>query len=259
MKEIEIRNYMGAKISEIWAPDETWKEKTNADVVTFHSYDNPPHALLEHLEPQNTIYTDLTRGEEDLLGEIRKTYRYQIRRSMKDDGIDVEIYSPEKLRNNDVVVREFREFHHEMYREKGIDVTLSDLEIYPFIKAGALWITKAVKDTETLVIHTYLDLGNTIRLFHSCSLFRDRKEESAIIGRSNKRLHWEDMLFFRKKGFTVYDWGGISSFDTPNGIDEFKLSFTADAERDRHLYYNGQIPVTLKGKIMLKTYRIFKH
>ncbi len=259
MKEIPIRNYMGARISEIWAPDDNWKDMTDCDVVTFHSYDNPPPALLAHLAPQNTIYTDLTRGEEDLLGEIRKNYRYEIRRSIKDDEINIAVYSPEKKKKNDAIVREFREFHHEMYREKGIDVTLSDLEIYPFIEAGALWLTKAVKGTETLVVHSYLDLGGTIRLFHSCSLFRDRKEEAAVIGRSNKRLHWEDMLFFKKKGFAVYDWGGISSFDTPNGIDEFKLSFTADEERDRHLYYNGQIPVTLKGKIMLKAYRIFKH
>ncbi len=259
MKEIPIRNYMGARISEIWAPDGNWKEMTHSDVVTFHSYDNPPPSLLEHLTAQNTIYTDLAKGEEDLYKEIRKNYRYEIRRSMKDDEISIEIHSPDDLRKSDGIIKEFREFHHEMYREKGIDVTLSDLEIYPFIKAGALWITRAVKGAETLVVHSYLDLGDTIRLFHSCSLFRDRKEEAAVIGRSNKRLHWEDMLFFRKKGFSVYDWGGISSFDAPNGIDEFKLSFTADVERDRHLYYNGQIPVTLKGRIMLGIYRIFKH
>ena len=114
-------------------------------------------------------------------------------------------------------------------------------------------------DGETLSVHTYLDLGDTARLYHSCSLFRDRKEEAALIGRSNKRLHWEDMLYFKNKGFTTYDWGGISSFDNPNGIDTFKLSFSGDVERDRHTYYNGQIPVTLKGRIMLKAYRIFIH
>ena len=259
MKEIRIRNYMGAEISEIWAPDGTWREKTHSDVVTFHSYDNPPRSLLEHLEKQNTLYTDLTRNEDELLSEIRKNYRYEIRRSIKDNETEIEIYSPADLRKNDDIVREFREFHHEMYRAKGIDVTLTNLEVYPFIDADALWITRAVKDGETLAVHTYLDLGDTARLYHSCSLFRDRKEEAALIGRSNKRLHWEDMLYFKNKGFTTYDWGGISSFDNPNGIDTFKLSFSGDVERDRHTYYNGQIPVTLKGRIMLKAYRIFIH
>ena len=258
MKEIRIRNYMGAKISEIWAPDGNWREKTKADVVTFHSFDNPPGNLLEHLEKQNTLYTDLTRNEDELLSEIRKNYRYEIRRSIKDSEAGIEIYSPSDLRKNDAIVGEFREFHHEMYRAKGIDVTLTDLEVYPFINADALWITRAVKDNGTLVFHTYLDLGDTIRLYQSCSLFRDRKEDAAVIGRSNKRLHWEDMLFFRRKGFATYDWGGISSFENPNGIDEFKLSFTDSVERDRHIYYNGQIPVTLKGRIMLRAYRIFR-
>lgn len=258
MKEIRIRNYMGAKISEIWAPDENWREKTKADVVTFHSFENPPTCLLKHLEKQNTLCTDLSGSEDELLSQIRKNYRYEIRRSIKENEVEIEIHSPGDLRKNIDVVREFREFHHEMYRAKGIDVTLTDLEVYPFIEADALWITRAVKDNGTLVFHTYLDLGDTIRLYQSCSLFRDRKEDAAVIGRSNKRLHWEDMLFFKKNGFKIYDWGGISSFENPNGIDEFKLSFTDNAERDRHVYYNGQIPVTLKGRIMLGVYRIFR-
>ena len=31
-----------------------------------------------------------------------------------------------------------------------------------------------------------------------------------------------------------YDWGGISDFDNPNGIDEFKLKFGGD----KITYYN---------------------
>ncbi len=249
---------MTAGISEIWAPDEDWKEKTKADVVTFRAFINPPVKLKKHLMSQNTFFTSLLDDEETIYTNIKKSFRYEIKRNIESDEVEVEVYSPEDLKKNKKALDDFRATYTAMYKAKGMDVKLSDLEVYPFIESRALWLTKVSRDGESLVYHSYINTGGTIRLLQSCSLFRDKKDEAALIGRCNKRLHYADMLYFKDEGIPYYDWGGISSFDNPNGIDNFKLAFSSFAPPLRVLYYNGQIGVTVKGKIMLKVYRIFR-
>ena len=46
-----------------------------------------------------------------------------------------------------------------------------------------------------------------------------------IIGRANKRLHWEDWMYFKKLGISTYDWGGVFAYNSDNGIDKFKEAF----------------------------------
>ena len=74
--------------------------------------------------------------------------------------------------------------------------------------------------------HSCICDDKNIRLLHSCSEFRETDTAFRnAIGRANKYLHWKDMLYFINQHKEKYDWGGISSFDTPNGIDKFKMSF----------------------------------
>ncbi|MBQ2936393.1 MAG: hypothetical protein IJD96_09185, partial [Lachnospiraceae bacterium] len=82
-------------------------------------------------------------------------------------------------------------------------------------------------------------------------------EESAdqsMIGRANKRLHWEDMKYFKEKGLVRYDWGGISDFENPNGIDEFKLKFGGD----KITYYNVFTGNSLLGKLAVTAMKLLK-
>lgn len=259
MREIPIRKYYGVNLSEIWSPTDDWVLKTKADVVTLHGFDNPPSKLKKYLSVQNTLFLDLDKSTADLFSGIKKNFRYEIKRNINDDNIEVRIMSPEDLKKNPEIINSFRKCHHEMYKEKGINVTLTDLEIFPFIDANALWITLAQKNNEELVYHSYVDCGDSIRLFHSCSCFRADKERANLIGRCNKRLHWNDICFFKNtNNYSTYDWGGISSFDNPNGIDRFKISYCEDFESCKHTYYNGQIGVTCLGKFALRLYRIIR-
>lgn len=58
------------------------------------------------------------------------------------------------------------------------------------------------------------------------------------IGRANKYLHWHDWLLLKNIGVIEYDWGGIASYDNPNGIDKFKMSFgeSTESTTTSHLY-----------------------
>ena len=59
---------------------------------------------------------------------------------------------------------------------------------------------------------------------------------------------------FRKKGLIRYDWGGISDFDNPNGIDEFKLKFGGE----KITYYNIFAGNTLLGKLAVTAMKLMK-
>ncbi len=62
-----------------------------------------------------------------------------------------------------------------------------------------------------LVFHSYIIDDSHVRFFYSCSSFRQEREMSSIIGRMNRLLHWENMLFFKHKGICEYDWGRVST------------------------------------------------
>ena len=254
MKEIPLKKQAGLLFSEIWKPTEDWKLHTNADIVTFNAFDNPKPYIKKRLKLQNTLYSDLTKTQDGLYDGIKsKTYKYDIRKSLKDD-IKITLYSPDNLKSNEQIIRDFIACHHKMYKEKGMDILLKDIEIFPYLYADALWISVAETAEEPLVYHTYVDCGDAVRLLHSCSCFREKKELATLIGRANKRLHWDDLLAFKNLGYRTYDWGGVASFDNPNGIDLFKMSFGGEA----HSYYKGQVGITTKGAIMLRLYRIIK-
>jgi lipid II:glycine glycyltransferase (peptidoglycan interpeptide bridge formation enzyme) len=54
------------------------------------------------------------------------------------------------------------------------------------------------------------------------------EEERRLVGYFNKRLHWEDMKYFKNLGYSVYDWGGFSHKQDDKvlmGINAFKKSF----------------------------------
>ena len=84
------------------------------------------------------------------------------------------------------------------------------------------------------MFHSYIYDVHDARLLHSASCFREESADQNLIGRANKKLQWEDMKYFKEQGVLRYDWGGISDFDNPNGIDEFKLKFGGD----KITYYN---------------------
>ena len=75
-----------------------------------------------------------------------------------------------------------------------------------------------------------------------------------MIGRANKRLHWEYIKYFKQKGLLRYDWGGISDFENPNGIDEFKLKFGGE----KITYYNIFAGNTVLGKAAVLAMKAMK-
>lgn len=203
--------------------------------------------------PQETLFSDLTRTEEELWALTTKTVRNEINRS-KRENVQVAIYSGKDI--SDELLRDFNKMYHEMYEEKEIyGHYLPINELKEYAAKDALVITTAEMDGNVVVYHSYIKDKEHSRFLHSCSEFRvaDNATRNAI-GRANKYLHWNDWLWFKEMGIREYDWGGISSYDTPNGIDKFKKSFGGDYRK----YYNLHCNCSFAAKAWAKVRKILK-
>ena len=206
-------------------------------VTTFHN-------VKTKCTKQITLLSDICEEDQKLWESISKTVRNEIRRAAR-EGVSCKIYDSHNI--NEELIKHFNELYHGMYAEKGKeDAYLPMNAINSFIENNAFIISVAEVDGEIAVCHSYVVDHNNARLLHSCSEFRnvDSNKRNAI-GRANKYLHWKDIQYLKKCGIKVYDWGGITSYDTPNGIDRFKIAFGGRCKE----YYNILCYQTLRSQV----------
>lgn len=155
-----------------------------------------------------------------------KVTKYDIRRSNEDE-LNIFHYTSDFLSSHQDIYAEFAKLYDEMYKAKGLSATANIDSMKNVAENNGLLISCARNKSIPLVFHVYVIDGKSARLWMSTSIFRESEDKQfrAKVGRANKRLHYEDLLYFHDNGYCYYDWGGISSFDKPNGIDLFKMSF----------------------------------
>lgn len=201
--------------------EEKKKAKGNALITDFHS-----------------LLCDLKHSEEELLNDINKTERYQIRKSGR-DGVSVKIVAKEEVKENAVIISQLKEIYEEMYREKGFDYTFNETLFRAYYEKDMIVISGVFQGENPLVLHSYVVDEKNARLLHSVSEFRNENVDASLVGRANKRLHWEDILYFKGQGIQTYDWGGISSIENPNGIDTFKMKFGGNLTTYQNMVYGN--------------------
>jgi hypothetical protein len=195
-------------------------------------------------KPFLTIVNDISGTEDSVMGAIAKDCRYQIRRAGK-DGLSSE-FIPDPASRLD----EFYEFFDGFARSKSI-APASRLWLEAACRSGQLVLTTASCKGSVLVWHAYLTVGNTCWLEHSASYFRGGNGEfTHLVGRANRWLSWQDILAFRTRGVTRYDWGGLwQDESTPDraGINGYKKSFGGRVERR----WEYSLSVTALGRMYL--------
>lgn len=166
----------------------------------------------------------LSQPEDEILAQINKSEKYQIRKSERDGGT-VRMFTGQELREDPGAVNGLSDMYEEMYREKGTPKAFNRVQFDEYLKQDCIVLSAVYQEGVPLVFHSYVTDKDQARLLHSVSEFRNPDVEANLIGRANKRLHYEDMLYFKRNGLKYYDWGGISSLTEPNGIDVFKMKF----------------------------------
>ena len=235
-------NGRGAIYGVVWY-DEEPPGDSSVDIVMYLQR-KAPIADARHT-PFLSLVTDLSVEEDAITDSFGETSRYQIRRAETKDGLRMEfIVDPESR------LDEFRAFFDAFARQKAL-APADPQWLVAACKARQLALSLASRNGEALVWHAHVMSGNTARLQHSGSGFRNRENDyRALVGRANRWLHWRDMLRFKEMGIQRYDWGGLfedESVPERAGINKFKKAFGGRQERT----YDCIVPVTLRGRIYL--------
>lgn len=252
MKYYIYKNSVGLKSANIWFARNAneWKE-IKADIL--HIWGFPDKVCKGVYNKQQTLIIDLKKNEDELFGDINKTVRYEINRSIK-ESIRFNIYTSKQIEDKPELVQEFHRCYDEMYKEKNLGTRLDVENFEKYIKNNMVYLSIASDDEEKLVYHVYTYDEKTVRFLYSCSTFRGSEDKKNIIGRANKFLHWKDMQFFKSIGIETYDLGGIASYEKPNGIDRFKINLGGKPVS----YYNITCGNTIVGKLMVLILKLKK-
>lgn len=219
----------------------------NYDVVIFHGNPNKLERIGKYKcqsELQRTGISDLTKSEEELFSQLSKSIRNHVNRS-KRENVQFRVYCDEASIN--AVMDDFAAMYHEMFVEKGMkDIFLNVNNLRAYAKQDALLVTSVEIGGQITGFNAYVIDKTHARCLNGCSLFRNvDKETQNAIGRADEYLHWRDMLLCKNMGITEYDWGGLVSFENPNGIDQFKMKFGIEPRE----YYNITCICSFRAKV----------
>jgi len=247
------------KVNQIWYPgavsiSELLNQNRKADILFVHGVTaEETKGSFRGWQEFHTCMNDLTISEEEMLAAVNRSVRYQFRRSQK-DNVEIRFYTRMDIEKAPELLSAFADIYGRMYQSKGSDTRLNISAVNKYLETDGIVFSAVWHEGEMLVFHSYICNDTDARLLHSASCFREETADQSMIGRANKRLHWEDILYFKDKGLQRYDWGGISDFENPNGIDEFKLRFGGD----KITYYNVFAGNTLLGKLAVTAMKTMK-
>ena len=174
-----------------------------------------------------TLHSDLSLSNEEILKRFSSTIRNEINRSAREGCAFRSSESKEK----------FISVYNDFASQRGIvSLTMQKLDDI----GGNLIITSCTINGMITAVHSYLvdDSSNRVRLLHSGTQRFAEGVDRNMIARSNKFLHFKDMLKFKEEGFLIYDWGGIA-YNTDDkglqGINKFKESFGGELVKQKEL------------------------
>ena len=239
---INKKNKYNLKIMDAWFVNNLDEIKEEYDILYLFGY-KECIKCCKNIK-QYSLLLDITKGEDEIFECIRKNVKYEINRCNK-ENVSFEVYKSNDIVESQKILSDFECQYNEMYKEKNMNVKLSMREVNSYIENNAFVLTAAKFDEKVLCYHAYVCDNKSTRLLYSCSNFRsDDHDMKNLIARANKFLHWQDIKYFKQAGIHSYDFGGISSFEEPNGIDKFKMAFGGESVE----YYNIKYVKTFKGK-----------
>lgn len=201
-------------------------EKAEAVEVFSSAFDARAAGLLRYRarwEDWWTSIVDLSQSEEQLWQKTEpKSCRYELRKAEK---IGFTVHVNERLDEAFALVREF-------ITRKGYRAQMGDEEWQQYQRIAN--IHSIVHDGATVAVHVMLlDPKLRARLLVSATASRDDERLGKIVGPLNRRLHWEELRFYKAEGYAEYDFGGI--WPEPGhpflSIGQFKESFGGERRK----------------------------
>lgn len=171
-----------------------------------------------HLAAEHTVMIDLDSTEDELLANMRRQTRYEVRRATKLE-IDVE-------KSNDVAI--FKEFHkvqaqtaaRQHFIPPTLDVLMAEREAF---QDDAMIYKATTKDGEPIAYGLILTGNGEGDYYEAASTELNRKLPGAYA------LQWQVIKDLKKQGIKRYNLWGIAPKNQPNhryaGVTTFKTGF----------------------------------
>lgn len=228
-------DYLFFKRQEIWFYKNENIKKCTYNVFTYLEDDIFKNSTIEY-----SCKLDLTKNETEIFSNISKTFKYHIAKAIK-QGVECKIdFTPSK-KNVKNFISEFKLFASEK------KIAFNAKRLLALKGTGNLCISDSYIGHSKISSHVYLFDKSVAVLLHSIN-YNTFSRPKRTLGYANKYLHWMDILSFKKKGVSIYDFGGIDKIKHP-GITNFKLSFGAEEAK----YYNS-----IRIKYFQKLLNLFK-
>lgn len=162
-----------------------------------------------------TLVTSLLDNLDDIKAEFKKTVRYEINKA---DKLSL------KISNRNYIKDEELNLLNEFYNSINMaEVTIDRLKKY---NPENFKVTAIYHESQLICFHVYLYDDQRTRLLYSSCIKGKIISLGLDASYMNRYLHFKDIELFKNMGLEKYDWGGISSFEKPNGVDKFKMGFS---------------------------------
>jgi len=214
-----------------------------ADIVRYRHRRNAPDGIP--CSPQSTLLLDLRKPEEALFAGAKKDLRYEVRRAER-DGVVTSVADAGDSRMRQQVVA----FGVEWARQRGQAVP--DADWFDVLAvAGVLDLSCGVgSDGSPLVWHVHYVVCRHARLvaMYTHRMGTDDRAVRQLVGRANRKLHWDNILRFQGTGLTAYDFGGW--YD--GRADEALLRVNAYKEEfggEHAVQFNAEHARTARGRL----------
>jgi hypothetical protein len=237
------------RIAEYWDGEEP--EPEAVDLVRCFQQPRPLAGML--CRDFYTILLDLNRDSRQLLNDIKRDTRYEIRRAGARDQLTYDFQNGRDQEG----LRQFCDYYDDFAAQTN-QPKINRAWLSLLASAGSLDLSQVSDSTsQTLVWHAYHRSNHRATLLYSASLFR-QFASSAVrnrFGRANRFQHWQDIQRFKAEGVSIYDLGGWYEGDRDQErlrINKFKEEFGGEIVKN----YICERALTAKAKVFLRVRRL---
>ena len=248
----------GIRLKHVWfaEPDaigQLASETSNADLLYIHGVTDLalPHTV--RLGSQHTLIKELGSDQDAVYQTFGKHLRKFIQRSINEGTT---IRHLEGVQITDEVLDTCLRLYNKMKADKGVPGTFNTALAKEYVRTDNLLVSLSYVNDTTVGFKASIIDDTHLRAWVSAFAFRDGEFDTHVISRAHQLLEWEVMRQCCQRGITSLDFGGIESFENPNGIDKFKMSFAKEGRRVT--YDNYLVGTSLLGKAAVLGYKILK-
>ena len=241
------------KIEHRWFCSMEEEINSDADIIYLHGVTMVPSNWKGECSMQRSVVKDLSMSEADLFLTLGKHLRQYIKRSTRED-VEITIYDSVSFLANDGLVERIGMLYEKMYADKNIKTRFNYALTRAYAKNNSLCIAIASVGGRLVGFDAVICDDKHARLWLAAFDFRNESEDSQKLSRAHQRMDWELLVWCKNRGIIDFDFGGIASFENPNGIDGFKMKFESNNKVE---YYNVILPNSILGKFLLKCKKLF--